>query len=148
MVRVVSRVRLLALGVLVAASIPLSALSSLQSPVNAGGSTGTCPSAPTQLANSSFEEPILPSNSYKIVPESLVPGWATTATTKNIEQWASVFGGVSAKEGRQFAELNADAAGALYQDLPTTPGQKLVWSLYHRARQGTDTMYVDIVSVP
>jgi uncharacterized repeat protein (TIGR01451 family) len=73
-----------------------------------------------------------------------VPGWATTARTGNIEQWASVFQGVSAKEGRQFAELNADAPGALYQDLPTTPGQKLVWSLYHRARQGTDTMYVDI----
>ena len=144
MIRFVSRVRLLALGVLVAASIPLSALSSIQSPVNAGGSSGTCPSAPTQLANSSFEEPILPSNSYKIQSQNNVPGWATTATTGNIEQWASVFQGVSAKEGRQFAELNADAVGALYQDLPTTPGQKLVWSLYHRARQGTDTMYVDI----
>ena len=144
MIRFVSRVRLLALGVLVAASIPLSALSSIQSPVNAGGSSGTCPSAPTQLANSSFEDPTIPSNSYRIQSQNNVPGWATTATTGNIEQWASVFQGVSAKEGRQFAELNADAVGALYQDLPTTPGQKLVWSLYHRARQGTDTMYVDI----
>ena len=73
MIRFVSRVRLLALGVLVAASIPLSALSSIQSPVNAGGSSGACPSAPTQLANSSFEDPTIPSNSYRIQSQNNVP---------------------------------------------------------------------------
>jgi uncharacterized repeat protein (TIGR01451 family) len=128
----------------VAALVPLLGSSVGAQVAGAANPTGTCPLAPTQLTNASFEEPVLPANSYKIQSQNNVPGWSTTASTGNIEQWASVYQGVSAFAGRQFAELNADAAGALYQDLPTTPGQTLIWSLYHRARQGNDTMYVDI----
>jgi hypothetical protein len=39
-----------------------------------------------------------------------------------------------AAEGEQFAELNCEAAGALYQDVLTVPGEVLNWSLYHRGR--------------
>ncbi|MFR3881913.1 MAG: hypothetical protein ACLTX6_06145 [Lachnospiraceae bacterium] len=53
----------------------------------------------------------------------------------------------------QFAELNANEPGALYQDVLTTPGAKLYWQLYHRGRgrtaydsSQTDTMYVLIMS--
>ena len=64
-------------------------------------------------------------------------------------------------EGNQCAELNCEAAGALYQDVLTIPGSQMYWSLYHRARGGydawkneryktqnreTDTMYVVAMS--
>lgn len=55
----------------------------------------------------------------------------------------------AAPEGEQFSELNAEAAGALYQDVLTMEGTPLNYSLLHRAR-GTrndstsefDTMYL------
>lgn len=63
-------------------------------------------------------------------------------------------------DGNQCAELNCEAAGALYQDVLTIPGSQLYWSLYHRARgpyrgssggikyddSSTDTMYVVAMS--
>ena len=59
----------------------------------------------------------------------------------------------AAASGTQFAELNANEPGALYQDVLTTPGAKLYWKLYHRGRgttaydnTQTDTMYVLIMS--
>lgn len=41
----------------------------------------------------------------------------------------------------QSAELNADSAGALYQDVLTTPGSTMYWSLMHngRTKNGADT---------
>ena len=39
-----------------------------------------------------------------------------------------------AYDGQQFAELNCEAYGALYQDVLTAPGTTLHWSLVHRAR--------------
>lgn len=137
-------VAVLSVTLIVATLVPLLGSSFGVQVAGAANPTGTCPTAPTQLTNASFEDPAFNSNSYHIVPQSQVPGWSTTASTGNIEIWTQTYNGVNAFDGRQFAELNADAAGALYQDLPTTPGQTLVWSLHHRARQGTDTMYVDI----
>jgi uncharacterized repeat protein (TIGR01451 family)/LPXTG-motif cell wall-anchored protein len=104
----------------------------------------TCPPSPSQLDNGGFEAPVIPNNTYRQLDAAVVPGWSTTATDNKIELWSTPFGGVTAYEGRQFAELNATQASALYQDLPTTPGQTLTWSLAHRARQGTDTMRVVI----
>lgn len=67
---------------------------------------------------------------------------------------AKACGCASANNGVQFAELNAEGAGALYQDVLTKPGQPMNWRFYHRARtrrgyedqsssviqSGTDTM--------
>lgn len=39
-----------------------------------------------------------------------------------------------AYDGQQFAELNPQTDGALYQDVLTVPGAKLNWELYHKAR--------------
>ena len=57
----------------------------------------------------------------------------------------------AAADGEQFAELNCEAAGALYQDVLTIPGTELNYWFSHRAR-GTDrrrtesdSMYVVIV---
>lgn len=43
-----------------------------------------------------------------------------------------------AADGIQFAELNCEATGALYQDVLTIPGSTLNYEFYHRAR-GTDS---------
>lgn len=58
-----------------------------------------------------------------------------------------------AAEGEQFAELNCDAEGALYQDVLTTPGETLNYKFAHRARGSypnstseSDSMYVLIMS--
>lgn len=109
------------------------------------------PPAPLRvaLANGSFEQPvvtgveILPDSSQTQAPKR-VPGWLTTATDHMIELWHTGFNGVPAADGTQFAELNANQVSTLYQDLPTTPGTKLYWRLYHRGRQGNDTMALDI----
>lgn len=77
--------------------------------------------------------------------------WHTTGEDKQLEivyaPYAKSSGGYNisdgkAPDGNQCAELNAEAAGTLYQDLMTIPGMHLFWKLYHRARQGTDTMYL------
>ncbi len=46
----------------------------------------------------------------------------------------------SAYDGTQFAELNCQHYGALYQDVLTVPGTVMNWSLAHAGRDGTDTM--------
>ncbi|MFJ4965327.1 hypothetical protein ACIP6P_23230 [Streptomyces sp. NPDC088729] len=101
------------------------------------------------LVNGSFEEPVV--TNYEILPDASqtgaakrVPGWRTTATDHQIELWRSGFNGVPAAHGSQFAELNANQVATLYQDLPTSPGSKLYWRLYHRGRAGQDTMALDI----
>lgn len=60
-----------------------------------------------------------------------------------------------AADGNQFADLNCAAAGALYQDVLTTPGEVLNYQVAHRARGSNgndssavenDTMYVVAMS--
>lgn len=45
-------------------------------------------------------------------------------------------------DGKQYAEINAGAAGALYQTIATIPGTTMYWSVDHSGRDGTDTMAV------
>ncbi len=45
-------------------------------------------------------------------------------------------------EGNQFAEINANVPGRLYQDFTVLPGTEIRWQLAHRGRQGDDTMAV------
>ena len=53
----------------------------------------------------------------------------------------------SAYDKDQFAELNCEAYGALYQDVLTAPGTTLHWSLAHNARKKSDTMALLIAPV-
>lgn len=53
----------------------------------------------------------------------------------------------SAAHGEQFAELNCEAYGALYQDVLTVPGTTLNWRLSHAGRLGTDQMALVIMPV-
>ena len=128
-----------------------------------------------QLENGDFETPATTNETgyqpfYSNGTQGLI--WKTTASDAKIEyvsaatdkydnnkthaQWSLEWHNVeAAASGTQFAELNANEPGALYQDVLTTPGAKLYWQLYHRGRgvrekkyddTQKDTMYVVIMS--
>lgn len=81
-------------------------------------------------------------------------GWCTTAYTRVVEignfaEGRNAYGITvaqevinppSIREGKQFAELNADQESSLYQIVNTDPGKMYKWSLSHRGRSGLDTM--------
>ena len=73
-------------------------------------------------------------------------------TDKNFQASYSWFGDDRAYAGAQFAELNCESAGALYQDVLTIEGESLNYWLAHRARGSRqsaqpeyDTMYLVIM---
>ncbi|WP_378015239.1 Ig-like domain-containing protein [Actinoplanes siamensis] len=105
--------------------------------------TVACTDAPIRLTNGSFEAP--PGTGVQFRPDASTDpaiGWRTTDTSGQLELWSNAANGVPAAGGQQFAELNAYQAATLYQDLPTVPGTRMTWSLYHRGRSGTDVMHV------
>lgn len=76
-------------------------------------------------------------NADKDLPKTSVYELQANGNTwKNVElsRTAKAYGCASANTGNQFAELNAEGAGALYQDVLTKPGQPMNWRFYHRAR--------------
>jgi hypothetical protein len=78
----------------------------------------------------------------RIEIQRAVAGFGLTATNQTPDTR-----GVNPSEGLYFAELNADTAGTLYQDIATLPGTTLRWTLDHRGRRtGTqvDTMNLKI----
>lgn len=106
-----------------------------------------------ELRNGSFEDPdvtALTNRSnyqYPLGTDDLV--WKTTGSDRQIElvygprTTSGDYGRVDAVQddsGDQFAELNAQAEGALYQDVLTVPGSTLNWQFYHRGRGGVDSM--------
>ena len=52
-----------------------------------------------------------------------------------IEIWANTFNGVPARAGSQFAELNAQAASRIYQNVCLAAGELVGWRFSHRGRQ-------------
>ena len=114
------------------------------------------------LQNGGFESPVRsPGADTNFLQGGSTPLlWDTTETDNFVELWrnggnAQALNGdrpISAEEGAQWAELNANDVGALYQDLNSVPGQVLQWSVYHRARgvngapNGIDVMQVQIGS--
>lgn len=96
------------------------------------------------MINGGFETPEINLGSNGFFYDTLVPGWTTTASDRMMEIWSNGFGGVPAFEGKQFCEINAYQAGALFQDVATTPGDSLYWKCAHRGRSGVDVMSVNI----
>jgi hypothetical protein len=136
----------------IASDILASAGPSASSPAASPAATTStvCTSEDTALVNGGFERPAIPAKSYRLLDEQDVPGWSTTASDRKIEIWSTGYQGVSSPEGEQFAELNATQPSELFQTVETTPGQKLTWSLLHRARGSGaigDTMSVNIGAV-
>lgn len=114
------------------------------------------------VLNGSFEYPAIPSGStnYAFANGTHQLFWRTTAPGANhtlgqdVELGTDRSGnpylpaGSTAAHGRQYAELNAEDMGTLYQDVLTAPGAELSWSFSHRSRVGTgeNTMYLIIAS--
>jgi hypothetical protein len=121
-----------------ATAVGLAAIASGTSPVAAA----TCGAGSATLLNGDFETPVIDAGGNSSLDASLVPPWLTTDSANQIEIWGSGFDGVPAAQGAQFVEINANSAGTLYQDVVTTSGEKMTWSLEHRGRSGDDTMKV------
>lgn len=114
------------------------------------------------VLNGSFEYPRIPNNrtNYAFANGTRQLFWKTTApgsgTTlaQDVELGNDNAGnpylisGGKANDGTQFAELNAEKVGSLYQDVLTAPGATLSWAFAHRSRvgYGTNTMYLVIAS--
>jgi hypothetical protein len=110
---------------------------------------GTCISDP--FVNGSFEAPVIGTATYSIEPSANVTGWNNSAENV-IEIWSTGFNGVPSAAGNQFAELNANVAGNLYQSFCLNgAGGSINWAIKHRGRSGTDTAQVrfgpDLASV-
>ena len=133
----VSNVTLLAIAALAVLAVPVLSAS----PAQAAQNPASC-APPTAVIDGGFEVPALPPGGFGLFDDSQVPGWQTTASDGLFEYWGDGFNGVPAAEGNNFVELNANEVSTLYQDLPTTPGTTLQWSLQHRGRLGVDTLRV------
>ncbi len=95
-----------------------------------------------QIQNGSFEDTPSGQITDGLYPEMV---WRTTGYGTggaagqdieiiNISKNTSAYGESAARDGVQYAELNAEAAGTLYQDIMTSPGTSLYWALSHEAR--------------
>ena len=107
----------------------------------------------SEIINANFEAPNVVDGTYTF----LVNGWAglfwkTTSPgtginlTRDIEYarydnngqiTGTAFFPSEAGDGRQFAEVNAENFGALYQDIITAPGESVEWQFLH-AERGRD----------
>ena len=125
----------------------------------------TASSYPVSLENGSFEAPPNedpPSgytrNFYVQYTEGVKGlNWYTTAsdskieigsvsTNLNLTECIKSYHTALARDGVQFAELNAAKIGALYQDVATVPGVTLYWGFSHKAREAGDALALIIGS--
>ena len=107
--------------------------------------------------NPSIELPVLTAANnangcYRELNETLVPGWSTThpvqagsgdctapgaSTGRLIELWRTNFQGVVARNGLNFAELNAEASSRMFQNTCLITGEQINWRFSHRGRGST-----------
>ena len=74
--------------------------------------------------------------------------WRTTAPDNLIEIWNGNNMGVSPYHGANFAELNANYASTLYQDVNGLgDNESINWHFAHRGRYGVDTMRLTITDL-
>lgn len=111
--------------------------------VRSNSDVESCTTCDNPIVNGGTEEPVINKN-YTIISQDNVPGWLTTASDNKIEIWTSGFQGVTAQEGIQFMEINANRVAALYQELCLEPGSTVKWSVWHRGRAGVDVAEVKI----
>lgn len=114
------------------------------------------------VLNGSFEYPAIPSGStnYAFANGTHQLFWRTTAPGpdhmlgQDVELGNDNAGNPyllsgKAAHGTQYAELNAEAMGTLYQDVLTAPGAEFSWGFSHRSRKGMiekNIMYLIIAS--
>lgn len=93
--------------------------------------------------NLSFEDPVIP-DTWRPIHESDVPGWESQAADGMIEFWVDGFLGVVATDGNQISELQANSTAPMYQDITTTEGDVISWSVDHKGRVATDSADIKI----
>ncbi|MBR5290094.1 MAG: hypothetical protein IKU28_03775, partial [Erysipelotrichaceae bacterium] len=121
----------------------------------------------SEIINSGFEFPAASDSTYNFFPngwpelywKTTAPGTGTANITKDVEYGdvtdgsGNLFGVTRAADydpvnrtGYQFAELNAEEFGALYQDIITAPGEVIDWSFVHAPRNENsyNRMYIVI----
>ena len=81
---------------------------------------------------------MIPVGTFRQKDADEVAFWNTTASDNLIEIWTDGYKSVPAYEGNQFIEMNAKEVASLYQDLNTTPGDIIYWSIAHRGRHSVD----------
>lgn len=87
------------------------------------------------LTNGSFEAYSSTLTGWDGFIPSPATGWSTNDS--RIEVWNSVgMGTGAAPDGTYISEVNYNFSGILYQDVATTPGSHLRWSIVHRSRSG------------
>jgi len=128
-------------GLITALAVSALCVASL-SGLGARPALAACGSGATSLQNGGFESPPVAPNTFTLFPAASVPPWLTTDSLNEIEIWGTGYLGVPAAQGNAFAEINANSAGTLYQDVVSNPGDTMTWTLEHRGRSGNDTMEV------
>lgn len=133
----------------------------------------------SEILNAGFESPAAKENTYSFFPngwtelfwKTTAPGSESTTNKNNVSkdvEYGNVKGNAAnagtsygvteaadydseKKTGYQFAELNAEAFGSLYQDIITAPGEDIEWEFAHAPRPGqswaspvTNKMYIVI----
>lgn len=105
------------------------------------------PVAKADLVNGGFEDYSVWGYDFYSGSSSTV-NWATTAPDNLLEIWENGFLGVPAYEGNSFAELNANYASTLYQDVNGLGDfNQINWHFAHRGRDGTDTIRLTITDL-
>lgn len=104
--------------------------------------------------NPGFENPALTAANaangcFKLLSETLVPGWTTThpvgaqggdctapasPSGPLMEMWRTNFQGVPARAGLNFVELNASASSRMYQNVCVLNNDIIAWRFSHRGR--------------
>ncbi len=134
----------------------------------------TTPVPTRTLVNPSFENPHFTESTWysrdSYIPgdDTTLQGWFSTHPTNGfsgdgdsrfkdsrtgqnfkhlVEIWANSFNGVPAADGTQFAELNAQANSALYQDILVFSNEQIPWSAAHRGRAKDNIADVAEVSI-
>lgn len=100
------------------------------------------------LINGGFEAPAFTGTGFKLVNQSGVPGWRTTASDGVMEFWHGGFNSVVSREGRQHVELNANLVSTLFQDIQGLGAGSLAsFRFAHRGRNGVDTIRLTITDL-
>ncbi len=161
----ISEYSLLTILILVGLAIKSNAAPVIEAP--------TTPVPTRTLVNPSFEYPAFTDSNWKSL-DSYIPGdnstlqgWFSTHPTTGysgagqsrynnaqgqpfkhlVELWVNNFNNIPAPQGNQFAELNAQANSALYQDILVFSNEQIPWSAAHRGRQSDSIADVAEVSI-
>jgi len=101
-------------------------------------------SAANLVTNGSFEQPDIPTGTFAIFANPLVPGWthepapqAVSSSGIEIQDHTPGGGSPDPTAGDQFVELDSDGPSNVYQDVATDPGSTYRLTFLYSARRLT-----------